>query len=239
MSRLAVGSSRKSHAGPVASSRPPRNWQRIARHLDALLLAARELLEEAAFIAGEIDRLDASTHHRPLLVARTSPDRGQSERNDLEHREGKGDAVLLREHRPAPRQARCGMEANLWPPSSTSPPTGRISPVIAFIRVDFPAPFGPTTIVSSPGRRASETSCRTARPESATETLRASNIRGRAASGGEAAARGRTARRSGRSGCRSGAPPVRRPRGRPCRLREAARRRAARRRESTAGATAR
>ena len=37
-----------------------------------------------------------------------------------------------------------------WPPTSTSPALGRTSPQAILVRVDFPAPFGPSSPTSSP-----------------------------------------------------------------------------------------
>jgi hypothetical protein len=53
------------------------------------------------------------------------------------------------------RATRCAGELEISaPPNRIAPETGRSSPEIARIRVDLPAPFGPSTANISPGRTA-------------------------------------------------------------------------------------
>ncbi len=52
------------------------------------------------------------------------------------------------------------------PSTSTCPLVGLFSPMACLTRVVFPAPFGPRTAITSPGRMAREASCSTSGPSS-------------------------------------------------------------------------
>ena len=68
--------------------------------------------------------------------------------------------------RASPRRTRrsMGMRVTSTPSSSTRPPSGRSSPLNWPISVVLPAPLGPITACSSPGRTSSDRSSVTVRP---------------------------------------------------------------------------
>src|SRR5258705_9264992 len=51
-----------------------------------------------------------------------------------------------------------------WPDTSRVPESGATAPVMILMRVDFPAPFSPTSAWTSPSRRSKETSSSACRP---------------------------------------------------------------------------
>ena len=54
------------------------------------------------------------------------------------------------------------------PPTVTCPERVRAKPAMAAARLDLPAPFGPSSVVISPGGTSRETSCTTGRPPRST-----------------------------------------------------------------------
>ena len=70
---------------------------------------------------------------------------------------------------PAPRTCSGRRRVRSASPSSTRPLLERSTPPTASTSDDLPAPFGPSSVVISPGGIASETSCSTRRPPRATQ----------------------------------------------------------------------